>query len=366
MGKTNKSFYDWCVENNHQDWLDLWDYNLNDYTPQNIMSGSEKKYYFKCPCGKHESELKSICVITRKNRNTKINCNKCNSFAQWGTDNICQDFLNKYWDYEKNKNIDPWKIAHMYNGKVWIKCRKTNYHGSYEIACNKFIKGERCPYCNSNSGKIHKFDSLGCIYPQVFRLWSDKNDRTPYEVSPYSHYMATWKCGNNIHVDYIRRVKESTYANFNCPECVRERDESFLQEKTRLYLSENLGYKINHEYDCTLIPQNPKLNNKKGQLPFDNEIIINNSHLIIEVNGVQHYKLNGYHQMQAKHNNTTPEEEFHKQRLHDRYKRYVAYCNGYFYLAIPYTADNKEETYKKMIDDKIKEIKQMLKTKSVA
>ena len=29
----SKSFYDWCIENNRQDVLDRWDYELNDCSP---------------------------------------------------------------------------------------------------------------------------------------------------------------------------------------------------------------------------------------------------------------------------------------------------------------------------------------------
>ena len=31
--KNKKSFYDWCIENNRQDVLDRWDYELNDCSP---------------------------------------------------------------------------------------------------------------------------------------------------------------------------------------------------------------------------------------------------------------------------------------------------------------------------------------------
>ena len=48
---------------------------------------------------------------------------KCNSFAYWGIDNICDDFLEKYWDYERN-TVDPWNVAYGSNKKVWINHSK--------------------------------------------------------------------------------------------------------------------------------------------------------------------------------------------------------------------------------------------------
>ena len=46
----------------------------------------------------------------------------------------------------------------------------------------------------------------------------------------------------------------------------------------------------------------------------------------------------------------------HVVQLHDRYKRIFAKSQRYFYLEIPFWADDKNETWKKMINDKILEI----------
>ena len=61
--------------------------------------------------------------------------------------------------------------------------------------------------------------------------------------------------------------------------------------------------------------------------------------------------------MAAKKNNTTPDYELHYQKLKDRYKRIFAKSQGYFYVEIPYWADDKDETWKKLIDDKILNVK---------
>ena len=44
--KFTKSFYDWCIENDHDDWLKLWDYELNQCSPKDIGHGIRRKYYF--------------------------------------------------------------------------------------------------------------------------------------------------------------------------------------------------------------------------------------------------------------------------------------------------------------------------------
>ncbi len=339
------SFSKWCIDNNRNDILNLWDYELNNCLPSEISYGIAKKFYFKCPRGIHKSELIKLNSFSSKNK-VNIKCKTCNSFAQWGINNLGEDFLNKYWDWEKN-TVDPWEIDRGNNKKnIWIKCQEKEYHDSYEVSPNNFTgHNSRCPYCNNQ--KIHLLNSLGTLYPQVLEVWSDKNKESPYEYAPWGNQEVWWKCLDDIHEDFIRNIPGSHRANFGCPECTKERNESFLQEKVRLYLNE-LNYTILHEYKCTIIPINPKT---KYKLPFDNEI--KELKLIIEVHGIQHYEICGWHISLAKINNTTPGYELHKRKLYDKYKKMYAISQGYYYLEIPYWTDNKNKTWKNLIDDKI-------------
>jgi very-short-patch-repair endonuclease len=150
--KKSKSFEQWCIENNRQDILNRWDYELNNCKPNEICFSTKKKYYFKCPRNIHHSELKNIANFTH-NSEGSMYCNYCNSFAQWGIDNICEDFLDKYWDYDIN-TLNPWEISYGSNIKVWIKCQEILNHESYDIQCNDFINSCRCPECKKSKGEI--------------------------------------------------------------------------------------------------------------------------------------------------------------------------------------------------------------------
>jgi len=319
--KNGKSFEQWCIENNRQDVLDRWDCELNNREPNEIAYSTSKKYYFKCPRGLHKSELKSINDFTNNHEGSMF-CNICNSFAQWGIDNLGNDFLEKYWDYEKNNElgIDPWKISKgIYNPNVYIICQEKDYHESYPTRCRDFTLGNRCPYCSTFHGKVHPLDSLGKLLENnnQLNLWSDKNKKSPYYYTPQSIQEVYWKCSEEKHKDYKRRICYSNKSEFRCPECMQERTESIIQEKVRLYLESLNIYTILHEYNCTIISQNPKIKNKNGRMPYDNEI--KELKLIIEVHGKQHYEITGFHYLSAKHNNTTPEQELHYQKVKDRY-----------------------------------------------
>ena len=356
--KNGKSFYNWCIKNNRQDLLLRWDYELNYCSPKDITYGDRNKYWFKCLVHiEHKSELKSISSITRERNKNSERCKQCNSIAQYILDNFPNKRLEEVWDFEKNGDLDPWSIDRgNHKNKVWIICQDKGYHGSYETTCNKFTSGHRCPYCQGR--KVHKKDSLGQYvidnYGEEFlwSAWSDKNDISPFEVTPRSSKKYWWNCPDDKHEPFKRSCDSSVVCKFRCPNCVKEREESFIEEKARLYLEE-LGYEVKTEYRCSIIPKNPKT---KQPLPFDNEIELENGkHLIIEVHGGQHYYKTGNNSKYLKEGQT-PEEYLYQRKLYDRYKRIKCIQAGYYYLEIPYTAFNKKETYKKLIDNKIKKI----------
>ena len=49
------------------------------------------------------------------------------SFAEYHIQNTDPNFLEKYWDYEKNI-VNPYKISRCTHTKIWIKCQNKNYH----------------------------------------------------------------------------------------------------------------------------------------------------------------------------------------------------------------------------------------------
>lgn len=350
--KNSLTFEEWCIENNYEDILNRWNYELNECKPSDITYSPVGKFYFNCSRDLHIPELKHVGSFT-SGRIGAMDCNKCNSLSQWGIDNIGEDFLEKYWS---NKNIlNPWETAKGSNKKVWIKCQEKNYHEAYEISCTHFTKGARCPFCSMQ--QVHIKDSLGVLLDKksVLYIWSEENKKSPYQYAPKSNLSVWWKCEEGIHDDYKRNINNSNKFEFRCPKCVRERGESFLQEKVRLYLND-VGYQTLHEFDCSLQCVNPKT---QHILPYDNEININNKKLIIEIHGGQHYSENNvFASKKAKEQGLSKKQVLEYQQWKDKYKKDYALSQGYFYLEIPYWTDNEDETWKKLVDNKIKKIKQ--------
>lgn len=223
MGKIRHTFEQWCLDNNRLDILNRWDYELNKCKPSKIGYSTKKKYYFKCPKNLHKSELKSITAFVFDGYEGNISCKSCNSFAQWGINNLGEDFLEKYWDYEKNININPWFIAKASNKKVWIRCQETDYHGSHQIQCNSFVLGQRCGFCCGR--KVHALDSFAQYHINntdsnfIKKFWSNKNIINPYEIAPFSNKKIYIKCQTkDYHGDYLIYAYHFTEGE-RCPFC---------------------------------------------------------------------------------------------------------------------------------------------------
>lgn len=319
--KEGKSFQQWCIENNRQDVLDRWDYELNDYKPNEIGYCVGRKFYFKCPKHIHKSELKKIADFS-SGSNGVMDCKYCNSFAQWGIDNICEDFLEKYWDYEKN-TVDPWIIAKCSGTKIWIKCQEKDYHGSYKVICASFKNGSRCLYCCNFHGKVHPLDSLGALYPEVLNVWSDKNKKSPYQYAPMSNQEVYWKCLNMKHKDFKRSIQSSNNYNFRCSECS---DYSKGEERiSNYFINKNINY----------IPQKTF----NGLIGLGNRLLsydfyLHDYNLLIEYQGEFH---------DGRVSNQT-EIQLKRQQEHDRRKREYASENRYKLLEVWYwNYDNIEQ-----------------------
>lgn len=339
-----KSFKEWCYENlsneKANEILDRWDYKKNIkngviINPSSISFSShgfnDKGYWFKCPNNNHQSELKNIHNFIRNKKEGVLQCNACNSFAQWGTDNLGKDFLDKYWDYEKNKNVSPWEIFKSCNKKVWIKCQEKDYHESYYSRVSDFTyKNSRCPYCASNSSKVHTLDSLGNFLKKnnLFYLWSNKNNKNPYEVAIKSEKKFWWRCPNEKHEDFYRSSAISMMCDFRCPECNNSKGEVKISE-----------YLINNKIDY--IPQktyNGLLGLNNGKLSYD--FYLPKYNLLIEYQG-QFHDGNGNDYMR---------KNLKRQQEHDKRKKQYAVDNNIKLLEIwYYDYDNIEDILNKEI-----------------
>ena len=351
MKRNRQTFYDWCVNNNKSIYLENWDYEKNKKTPKDYSYGSACKIYFKCPRHLHDSTCKPLNNISSPCRNNKDNyCLKCNSFAQWCIDNNKENILN-LWDYNKNK-VSPYDIGYSSNKSYYFKCNR-GLHKSHKHVLSSIVGSNNQVKCNEcNSIAQYGIDNVCDDF--IEKYWSDNNKYSPYDVSINCKKKIIINC-QVCGQEYC--VRADHFANgVRHNGCSLLSGKSNLQRNVENYISETYpNYTLLHENNCTIIPKSP-INNYN--LYFDNEIV--DLKLLMEVHGVQHYKTCTWDKISAERKNITQKEVFQKRKFYDEYKKDYALKNGYSYLEIPYWTE-KDESYKKIIDDKINQI-----TKEVA
>ncbi len=325
--KNGISFEQWCIDHNRLDVLSRWDYNKNSCLPSEISYSSNVSKWFKCSKHpEHKSELKSINHFTQGHEGS-IDCKQCNSIMQYCIDNNCVEVLNLKKNYELG--LDLWNIQKCSSTEIWFLCtnKETPYHndnGGYLMNCANFYNGQKCPYCSN--AKVHSLDSLGQDiineYGEDFlwKVWSDKNTISPFEIKPKSSIEVWWNCldENKNHKPYLRSCYSSKQCKYRCPECV-----AYLGEKEieSILIKYNIQYNMQYKFkDCKC----------SRCLPFD--FYLPDYNILIEYDGEQHYyPVNfggvGYDKSL---------ERFIAIKIHDTIKTIYAKNNNIKLIRIPY------------------------------
>lgn len=209
-----------------------WDWEKNDLNPYLIYKHSSNKVWILCD----KTDYHDVYKTTSDHFVSGARCGYCgnlkvhpkDSFAQWLIDTYGDNALEKYWS-PKNK-INPWEIKPGSRKKVWILCQNKEYHndnGGYEVVCNDFKNGGRCPYCHNF--KVHPKDSFGQWlidtygYEAIKRYWSPKNTVNPFDIAPNSNKKVWMLCQNkkyhNDNGGYL--VTPNAFKqNSRCPYCI--------------------------------------------------------------------------------------------------------------------------------------------------
>ena len=257
-----------------------WDYENNyPLTPRMFLPGSTKNVFWKCNecgyewsaninsrnngsgcprCAKKERyttsswidkaikvhgniyDYSKVKYINSKSYITII-CKKHGDFLQLPSEHLAgkgckycagQDFhysdvlsivypqLLSEWDYERNLSefgITPDTAFVKKRTKYYWHCNYGESHSYLASIQDRVKRNMRCCICH---GKQHSVDkSLGILYPELVSEWSPENDKTPFEVTPGSEYMAIWKCSNPNHEPFKQSVYSRCHLKTQCPYC---------------------------------------------------------------------------------------------------------------------------------------------------
>ena len=189
---------------------------------------------------------------------------------------------------------------------------------------------------------IEKYPNLN-----LQKFWSDKNTFQPCEITKKSHrqiYLVCPECGKEFTASALQ-LYERVY-DIVCPDCLSKNRDSSYEKAVKDFLNNELHLETLHENRCNLKSVNPKT---KSRLYYDNEIPKHK--VIIEVNGIQHYKEIQYSFWL---DGVSPKEWLQNLQERDEYKKNYAIEKGYKYIAISYK-QILDGTYKQIIKNLLKE-----------
>ena len=305
-----------------------WDYEKNNnINPRQIFKNSNTKYYFNCNKCNHHFDI-ALNFLNKKENN--LYCSYClNTQSKLCDDNNCKLCYEKsfashkmaeYWNYDKNNNINPRNVFKNTHTKYYFNCDKCNH--DFDIGLSDLIQKDNnvyCPYCMNTQST----------------LCDDKNCKLCFERSFASHEKAAyWNYEKNNNIN-PRKLFKNTHIKyyFDCDKCnnsFKIRLDDITNKNNWCSLCKNKTEKI--VYDYLLLNKNFKINkevkfdwskNEKTNKYFKYDICIENYKLIIEIDGIQHFK-----------NIIHWKNDYKENQERDKYKMDVALKEGYSVIRI--------------------------------
>lgn len=189
-----------------------------ELTPYNVIPGSCKKVWWKCPKG-HDHEWQAAvewrsngtgCPICSNRKVVKSNC-----LATINPE------LSGEWHPTKNGEVTPENVTPESSKKVWWKCPEGDDH-EWEARITDRAKGRGCGVCASLV--VVKSNCLATLNPDLAKEWhpSKNGTLTPYKVTSSSGKKVWWKCPKGDDHEW-----DAVIANRNkgigCPICSNQR-----------------------------------------------------------------------------------------------------------------------------------------------
>lgn len=208
-----------CLATLYPDLAKQWHPSKNlDLTPYEVLPGSSRKVWWKCPKGDdHEywSQIRARTIGTGCPVCAGKKTVKSNSLA------TLNPILARQWHPINNGNLTPNDVTCSSHKKVWWKCPKGDDH-EWQATVKGRHNGRGCAIC---AGKIVvKSNSLVTLNPNLAKQWHpNKNGNfRPENVTRHSHNKVWWKCPKGDDHEWEAKVSDRNRGD-GCPVCANQK-----------------------------------------------------------------------------------------------------------------------------------------------
>lgn len=325
--------------------------------PTEVTSNSNRKVWWLFPyddpkTGKHFNFEWQESIFYRNK--TDVSCPFLSGQAVWPGFNDLQTVnpeLAKQWHPTKNGNLKPTEVTCGATKRVWwifpYDDPKTGKHFDFEWQAsvnNRTKHNSCCPFLNGRA-VWEGFNDLQTVNPKLAKQWHPTRNGSlkPTQVTEKSGIMVWWlfpydapKTGKHFDFEWKSKVVNRN-AGCGCPYLTTYKGEEYIKQ----YLQKNnIVFNTQQKFSDLL-------GTGDGQLSYDFSIPDEKyGYILIEYNGIQHYEAVDYF---------GGEEQFKKQKEHDKRKRDYAKKHGYKLITVKYTYDTYESV-EEYLDNELKKL----------
>lgn len=125
-----------------------------------------------------------------------------------------------YWDWNKNGDLAPNKLAKSSSKMIWLRCDK-GHEWKDKVSLLTQAGRIKCPECKKAMPNIG-IDDFATLFPELLEEWDyDLNTCPPHELFPNSKQKVAWRCTKG------HRWKDTifmrTHGMGGCPICTRRK-----------------------------------------------------------------------------------------------------------------------------------------------
>lgn len=196
--------------------LDTSDEMNPDIDLDSLGAGAHVRIHWKCHVCGFEWDAPIYGRIRRYKGNYKIaSCPACAKNQRKNGYDV--DYPELVPLYSPNNPI-PFQDVRGYDTKLLWICPKHCEYEQYLRSMMRAVKNGNtgCPYCHGS--QVHPDESFGVLHPNLAKEWDESNEKTPYDYTEHSRYVATWhcpECGLKWEADISTRA--AGYGK--CPHC---------------------------------------------------------------------------------------------------------------------------------------------------
>ena len=236
----------------YKELMEEWNWEKNNelgYFPNEIMSGTHKKIFWKCnKCGymwqaaPHDRTRKdgraTGCPECKRNKLSKDHLTPIAGVNDLET---CYPEIAKEWNYDKNLKLLPSQVLKGSSRVVWWKCSLCGKEWKTAVHSRTGKNSKTgCPDCSAkrtgdiNARPVKGENDLETVYPNILKEWDyEKNINLPSTYMAKSNKKVWWKCeyGHEWEASIASRVKGR-----NCPICQKEYKVSFPEKAIFYYI----------------------------------------------------------------------------------------------------------------------------------